>query len=104
MDPLTYVKKCPNSQVMLKRLSSGSQIKSCSSPVWVILLVTALTWFGWFPFLLFDTDWMGREIYGGKPNEGHNYNRGVRIGAFDLMLNSGVLGITSEFMEKMCRK
>ncbi|CAL5348954.1 unnamed protein product [Camellia sinensis] len=43
------------------------------------------------------------EIYGGKPNEGHNYNRGVRIGAFDLMLNSGVLGITSEFMEKMCR-
>ncbi|GMP80620.1 hypothetical protein CsSME_00035646 [Camellia sinensis var. sinensis] len=39
-----------------------------------------------------------------QPNEGHNYNRGVRIGAFDLMLNSGVLGITSEFMEKMCRK
>ncbi|CAL5415103.1 unnamed protein product [Camellia sinensis] len=74
-----------------------------SGPVWVILLVTALTWFGWFPFLLFDTDWMGREIYGGKPNEGHNYNRGVRIGAFDLMLNSVVLGITSVFME-MCRK
>ncbi|KAL7208088.1 hypothetical protein ACSBR1_029948 [Camellia fascicularis] len=74
-----------------------------SGPVWVILLVTALTWFGWFPFLLFDTNWMGREIYGGKPNEGHNYNRGVRIGAFDLMLNSGVLGITSVFVE-MCRK
>ncbi|KAF2323901.1 hypothetical protein GH714_003846 [Hevea brasiliensis] len=45
-------------------------------PVWTILLVTALNWIGWFPFLLFDTDWMGREIYGGKPNEGQNYNIG----------------------------
>lgn len=72
--------------------------------VWTILLVTALNWIGWFPFLLFDTDWMGREIYGGKPNEGQNYNIGVRIGAFGLMLNSVVLGITSVLMEKLCRK
>lgn len=75
-----------------------------SWPVWIILFVTALTWIGWFPFLLFDTDWMGREIYGGKPNEGQNYNAGVRMGAFGLMLNSVVLGITSVLMEKLCRK
>ncbi|KDP41540.1 hypothetical protein JCGZ_15947 [Jatropha curcas] len=73
-------------------------------PVWTILLVTALNWIGWFPFLLFDTDWMGREIYGGKPNEGENYNIGVRTGAFALMLNSVILGITSVLMEKLCRK
>ncbi|KAJ9186889.1 hypothetical protein P3X46_002414 [Hevea brasiliensis] len=73
-------------------------------PVWTILLVTALNWIGWFPFLLFDTDWMGREIYGGKPNEGQNYNIGVRTGAFALMLNSVFLGITSVLMEKLCRK
>ncbi|KAG6627772.1 hypothetical protein CIPAW_15G152500 [Carya illinoinensis] len=75
-----------------------------SGPIWVILLVTALTWIGWFPFLLFDTDWMGREIYGGEPNEGQNYSTGVRMGALGLMLNSVVLGITSVLMEKLCRK
>lgn len=75
-----------------------------SGSVWIILLVTALTWIGWFPFLLFDTDWMGREIYGGKPNEGQSYNLGVRTGALGLMLQSVVLGITSVFMEKLCGK
>lgn len=75
-----------------------------SGSVWMILLVTAFTWIGWFPFLLFDTDWMGREIYGGEPNEGQNYNDGVRMGALGLMLQSVVLGITSVFMEKLCRK
>ncbi|XWS14860.1 hypothetical protein CRYUN_Cryun35bG0044900 [Craigia yunnanensis] len=73
-------------------------------PIWIILFVTALNWIGWFPFLLFDTDWMGREIYGGQPNEGENYNAGVRMGAFGLMLNSVVLGITSVLMEKLCSK
>jgi solute carrier family 45, member 1/2/4 len=75
-----------------------------SKPIWVILSVTALTWVGWFPFLLFDTDWMGREIYGGEPNEGTNYDTGVRMGALGLLLNSVVLGITSVLMEKLCRK
>lgn len=75
-----------------------------SGPVWIILSVTALTWIGWFPFLLFDTDWMGREIYGGEPNGGQNYSTGVRMGALGLMLNSVVLGITSLLLEKLCRK
>ncbi|RAL40602.1 hypothetical protein DM860_006672 [Cuscuta australis] len=71
--------------------------------VWVILLVTTLTWIAWFPFTLFDTDWVGREIYGGEPN-GTNYSNGVRMGTLGLMLNSVVLGITSVFMEKLCGK
>lgn len=75
-----------------------------SSVIWVIFLATALTWIGWFPFNLFDTDWMGREIYGGEPNDGKNYSIGVRMGSLGLMLNSVVLGITSIFMEKLCRK
>ncbi|XP_027190911.1 sucrose transport protein SUC4-like isoform X2 [Cicer arietinum] len=78
--------------------------KYFSRPVWIILSVTALTWVGWFPFLLFDTDWMGREIYGGEPNEGTKYDSGVRMGALGLLLNSIVLGITSLLMEKLCRK
>lgn len=72
--------------------------------VWIVLLVTSLTWIGWFPFFLFDTDWMGREIYGGEPNKGTNYNDGVRMGSLGLMLNSILLGITSVFMEPLCRK
>ncbi|KAL5074034.1 hypothetical protein RYX36_013018 [Vicia faba] len=78
--------------------------KYFSKPIWVVLSVTALTWVGWFPFLLFDTDWMGREIYGGEPNEGPNYGSGVRMGALGLLLNSVVLGVTSLLMEKLCRK
>lgn len=77
--------------------------KYFSKPIWIILSVTALTWIGWFPFLLFDTDWMGREIYGGEPNEGPNYDIGVRMGALGLVLNSVVLGITSLLMERLCR-
>lgn len=73
-------------------------------PIWIILIVINLTWIGWFPFFLFDTDWMGREIYRGKPNEGQNYHSGVRMGAFGLMLNSVVLGFTSVVVEKLCRK
>ncbi|KAL9663628.1 hypothetical protein QQ045_019019 [Rhodiola kirilowii] len=79
-------------------------LKNFPPSVWVILSVTALTWIGWFPFLLFDTDWMGREIYGGQPNDGERYNIGVRTGALGLMMNSVVLGITSLLLEKLCRK
>jgi solute carrier family 45 protein 1/2/4 len=57
-----------------------------------VLLVMALTWLSWFPFFLFDTDWMGREVYHGDPNgdlsERKAYDDGVREGAFGLLLNS----------------
>ncbi|URE34100.1 Sucrose transport protein [Musa troglodytarum] len=54
-------------------------------PIWTVLIVTALTWIGWFPFILFDTDWMGWEMYKGNPNEGQNYQTGERMGAIGLM-------------------
>ncbi|BAT81634.1 Sucrose transport protein [Vigna angularis] len=79
-------------------------VKYFSTPVWIILSVTALTWIGWFPFTLFDTDWMGREIYGGDPNQGLIYDTGVRMGALGLLLNSVVLALTSLLMERLCRK
>jgi solute carrier family 45 protein 1/2/4 len=78
--------------------------KYFSTPIWIVLSVTALTWIGWFPFILFDTDWMGREIYGGDPNGGLIYDSGVRMGALGLLLNSVVLGVTSLLMERLCRK
>ena len=53
----------------------------------------------WFPFILYDTDWMGREIYHGDP-KGTNaqisaFNEGVRVGAFGLLLNSVSFSLTS---------
>ncbi|AES98358.1 putative sucrose/H+ symporter, plant, major facilitator superfamily domain-containing protein [Medicago truncatula] len=78
--------------------------KYFSMPVWIVLSVTALTWIGWFPFNLFDTDWMGREIYGGDPEGGLIYDTGVRMGALGLLLNSVVLAVTSLLMERLCRK
>lgn len=57
-----------------------------------VLIVTGLTWLSWFPFILFDTDWMGREMYHGRPDgnptEVANFQEGVRQGAFGLLLNS----------------
>ncbi|KAG0470121.1 hypothetical protein HPP92_016216 [Vanilla planifolia] len=73
-----------------------------------VLLVTSLTWLAWFPFILYDTDWMGREIYHGDPSgtkqEIAVYNKGVQKGAFGLLLNSVILGISSILLEPMCRK
>ncbi|KAG1361226.1 sucrose transport protein SUT4 [Cocos nucifera] len=73
-----------------------------------VLLVMALTWVSWFPFFLFDTDWMGREVYHGDPNgepsESAAYQNGVREGAFGLLLNSVVLGVSSFLIDPMCRR
>ncbi|KAF6159983.1 hypothetical protein GIB67_033067 [Kingdonia uniflora] len=73
-----------------------------------VLLVMALSWLSWFPFFLFDTDWMGREVYHGDPkgvpDEVLAYDQGVREGAFGLLLNSVVLGISSFLIEPMCQR
>ncbi|KAK2994653.1 hypothetical protein RJ640_007834 [Escallonia rubra] len=73
-----------------------------------VLIVMALTWLSWFPFFLFDTDWMGREVYHGDPkgdaSEIRAYDQGVREGAFGLLLNSVVLGISSFLIEPMCQR
>ncbi|OIW06569.1 hypothetical protein TanjilG_03963 [Lupinus angustifolius] len=75
-------------------------------PMWILLLVTCLNWIAWFPFLLFDTDWMGKEVYGGTVGDGkasNAYDMGVRTGALGLMLNSVVLGVTSLGVEFLAR-
>ncbi|KAI5555453.1 hypothetical protein POPTR_019G085800v4 [Populus trichocarpa] len=82
-------------------------LKNLQRPMWILLLVTCLNWVAWFPFLLFDTDWMGREVYGGDSSGNADqlkmYDRGVRAGALGLMLNSVVLGVTSLGVEALAR-
>ncbi|XP_068658182.1 sucrose transport protein-like [Aristolochia californica] len=79
-------------------------LKDLTRPMRILLLVTFLNWLAWFPFLLFDTDWMGREIYGGEVGQGKQYDLGVRAGALGLMFNSIVLGCTSLSMAFMVDK
>ncbi|KAL6007698.1 general substrate transporter [Asimina triloba] len=78
-------------------------LRQLNRPMWILLLVTCLNWVAWFPFLLFDTDWMGKEVYGGKLGD-RLYNLGVRAGSLGLMLNSVVLGCTSLSIEFLARK
>ncbi|KAL3830265.1 hypothetical protein ACJIZ3_019067 [Penstemon smallii] len=77
-------------------------LKGLPRPMWILLLVTCLNWVAWFPFLLFDTDWMGKEVYGGIVGE-RLYDNGVRAGALGLMINSVVLGFASLGVQPLSR-
>lgn len=63
----------------------------CSVEVFSLILYSCMQ-LSWFPFFLFDTDWMGREVYHGDPKGDESavkaYDAGVREGAFGLLLNS----------------
>ncbi|KAI3407918.1 Transmembrane protein 18 [Psidium guajava] len=76
-----------------------------SKPMWLLYLVTALNWIAWFPFLLYDTDWMGADVYGGKAQgtseEKRVYDLGVHAGALGLMLNAVVLAFSSLLIEPL---
>ncbi|KAI7745881.1 hypothetical protein M8C21_007302 [Ambrosia artemisiifolia] len=93
--------------VKVKRLvffkEMAGALKMLSKPTWILLLVTCLNWIAWFPFLLFDTDWMGREVYGGSESKEKLYSRGVSAGATGLLLNSVVAGVTSLGMDQLTR-
>ncbi|GMJ13455.1 SUCROSE TRANSPORTER 3, sucrose transporter 2, ARABIDOPSIS THALIANA SUCROSE TRANSPORTER 3 [Hibiscus trionum] len=85
-----------------------TSVRHLSPAMHSVLVVMALSWLSWFPFFLFDTDWMGREVYHGDPkgnaSEIKLYDQGVREGAFGLLLNSVVLGISSFFIQPMCQR
>ena len=83
-------------------------LRDLPSTMWFVLLLTAFTWLAWFPFLLFDTDWMGREVYRGAADGGtmevNHYYSGVHTGALGLMFNSVVLGLSSLAVEPLCQR
>ncbi|XP_076953654.1 sucrose transport protein SUC8-like [Bidens hawaiensis] len=78
-------------------------VKSLSRPVWILLLVTCLNWIAWFPFFIYDTDWMGSDVYGAKTKHSDLYSSGVRAGAFGLLINSVVVGFVSLGIERIGR-
>ncbi|KAL9245504.1 hypothetical protein vseg_019148 [Gypsophila vaccaria] len=82
-------------------------LKDLPRPMWILLMVTCLNWIAWFPFLLYDTDWMGKEVYGGtvdgKGGLAKAYDTGVHAGALGLMIQSVVLGVMSLAIEGLAR-
>nr|CAA57727.1 sucrose transporter [Nicotiana tabacum] len=79
-------------------------LKDLPRPMWILLLVTSLNWIARFPFFLYDTDWMAKEVYGGKVGDGRLYDLGVHAGALGLLLNSVVLGFMSLSVEFLGKK
>ncbi|XP_074263543.1 sucrose transport protein-like [Silene latifolia] len=78
-------------------------LKDLPRPMWILLVVTCLNWIAWFPFFLFDTDWMGKEVYGGQVGVGKAYDMGVHTGALGLMIQSVILGVMSLVVEALAR-
>ncbi|XP_052202629.1 sucrose transport protein SUC8-like [Diospyros lotus] len=111
--PLSSLSNQANASESLQQTSEPfvtqlvSALKKLSKPMWLLLIVTALNWIGWFPFTLYDTDWMGREIYGGEaggtPLESRMYDKGVSVGSLGLMIYAVALGFTSLGIEPMSR-
>jgi len=60
-----------NSQSRPKSEASGMMdaLRQMPATMRVLLAITALSWVAWFPFLLFDTDWMGREGVPWRPHQ-----------------------------------
>ncbi|KAM0917399.1 hypothetical protein ACQ4PT_009534 [Festuca glaucescens] len=83
-----------------------NSLKNMPPVMYKVLTVTFVTWLAWFPFLQYDTDWMGREVYHGVPlgPKADVYNEGIREGAIGLLLCSVVLGVTSFLIPTLCRK
>ncbi|CAH9087922.1 unnamed protein product [Cuscuta europaea] len=78
-------------------------LKDLPRSMWILLMVCALASTAWFPFLLYDTDWMAKEVYGGKVGD-KVYARGVHAGALALMLNAVVSGFASIGLELLARR
>jgi len=112
---VTLVKETPITQEDVNNGSESmpffgqlcSSLKTLPKPMWILFAVTALNWIGWFPFTLYDTDWMGREIYGGNPDgnaaQAKLYDQGVSAGSLGLMVYAVTLGFMSLAIEPMAK-
>ncbi|GAA0181665.1 secondary carrier transporter [Lithospermum erythrorhizon] len=80
-----------------------SAMKDLPKSMWILLLVTFMNIFASFSYRMFGTDWMGREVYGGKVGEGDLYYQGVHVGSLGLMIQAIMLGVTSLGIELLAR-
>ncbi|KAI8002969.1 Sucrose transport protein SUC2 [Camellia lanceoleosa] len=71
-----------------------SALKEFPRSMWFLLLAMSLNSTAWFGFKMYDTDWVGREVYGGVVG-GKLYSSGVSAGSLGLMLMAAVAGVTA---------
>ncbi|XP_057728764.1 sucrose transport protein SUC1-like [Arachis stenosperma] len=77
-------------------------LKGLKKPMLLLMAVTAINWSAWFAYFLYNTDWMGKEVYGGEVGN-QAYKDGVQKGALGLLINSVVLGVMSLGVEPIGR-
>jgi solute carrier family 45 protein 1/2/4 len=61
-----------------------------------------------YPFFIYNTDWMGREIYHGNPRGSKEklemYTNGFRQGSIGLIFSVIGRTVTTAFIPKLCQK
>uniref|UniRef100_A0A671U6D2 Solute carrier family 45 member 4 n=1 Tax=Sparus aurata TaxID=8175 RepID=A0A671U6D2_SPAAU len=74
--------------------------------LWRLCLCHLLTWFSYIAEAVFYTDFMGQVIYNGDPQapanstELQNYNRGVQMGCWGLVVYAATAAVCSAILQK----
>ncbi|XP_062846860.1 solute carrier family 45 member 4 [Trichomycterus rosablanca] len=74
--------------------------------LWRLCLCHLLTWFSVIAEAVFYTDFMGQVIYEGDPTAAsnstllHNYNKGVQMGCWGLVIYAATVAICSALLQK----
>ncbi|XP_068180224.1 solute carrier family 45 member 4-like isoform X1 [Antennarius striatus] len=74
--------------------------------LWRLCLCHLITWFSIIAEAVFYTDFMGQVIYHGDPTspanstEFHNYNRGVQMGCWGLVVYAATAAVCSAILQK----
>ncbi|KAL9245501.1 hypothetical protein vseg_019146 [Gypsophila vaccaria] len=84
-----------------------TSFKNIGKPMWLLFLVTGLNWIAWFSYLVYNTDWVGSEVYGGNPQgdleEQKLYSMGVRSGTLGRMVSAATLALMSLGLDPLCK-
>ncbi|CAM0956510.1 unnamed protein product [Alopecurus aequalis] len=83
-------------------------LKNMSSSTTKLFIFTGVSWLAMYPFFIYNTDWMGREIYHGNPRGSMEnlqmYTNGFRKGCIGMILCTIGRGVITFFIPKLCQK
>ncbi|CAL8237909.1 unnamed protein product [Merluccius merluccius] len=74
--------------------------------LWRLCVCHLLAWFSYLAMVVFYTDFMGQVIFQGDPTapanstELHNYNRGVQMGCWGLVVYAATAAVCSAILQK----
>ncbi|XP_061145594.1 solute carrier family 45 member 4 isoform X2 [Syngnathus typhle] len=75
-------------------------------PLWRLCVCHLVTWFSYIAQAIFYTDFMGQVIFNGDPKapanttEFQNYNSGVQMGCWGLVVNAATAALCSAVLQK----